>query len=337
MRYGILLPSFWSGQTGRQIQEAGRDAVILAMYLTANDYANMIGLYRLPLSDIQQDLPVLATTVAISEALTWLDASTFAYYDPHSQFTWVREMARVRLDLKPGVSLTVDDRRRIGAASLYDRLPDNPFLGPFYDRYGRQLQLRARRGSTHGGGSPTGSGESPSNPLRGIESPSNPLQIPFSRLGTSTCTSGTDQRSGDQDQVRTHALAPEVLPTEEVRTRADRARARVSLPQRFGTSIAFENDVVSVPRLSHQRFLARLVNGGVTYADAEAQLFEWYPTAIAPFRGRVIADRDLDFWDARFAEWMSPVAGASSSASPRTIGSVVQHNAAFLARRRTVQ
>ena len=57
-RYGVLLPSYWDGPTGKQIQAKGGEAVILGAYLGSNKYANMIGLYELPLLYVLHDLPV---------------------------------------------------------------------------------------------------------------------------------------------------------------------------------------------------------------------------------------------------------------------------------------
>src|ERR1044072_1853552 len=144
MPYGISLPTFWTGTTGRQLQECGKDPVILAKYLSSNNHANMIGLYQIPIATILAELPVLQTAAAIDEALIWLDATEYAHYDRATSFTWVREMARVLLQLVPGEVCSNENRRR-GAVNVYAKLSANPFLGPFYDRYAERLQLPRRR------------------------------------------------------------------------------------------------------------------------------------------------------------------------------------------------
>lgn len=330
MRYGILLPSFWNGDTGRQLQQCGKDAVILAAYLTANDHANMIGLYHIPKPTILRDLPVLENGTILGEALLWLDAADYAFYDTATSFTWVCEMARFRLNLPRGEQMARDDKRRLGAVRAYEQLANNPFLGPFFDRYSAQLQLPRRRGTppTNDAGSDGSSTSRPkglegaSRGLKGLEAPSQ-----------STCVR-TSTRSDQVHQVRTHALTTEVLPPEGVRAQGSGARA-VAAPRGYTASVVFQNDVVNVPRVNHQRFVTRLVNAGVTYAEAEAQLFAWYPVAILPFRGQPIGDRETDFWDKRFAEWLGTTVSARNGGS--SIGAVAARNAEFLSRRRQRQ
>jgi hypothetical protein len=145
--YGILLSSFWDGATGRALQAmgaAGKDSTILALFLSANEFANMIGLYELSFAKIERSLPIIHGRAALSRALAVLRTLEFADYDPTTEFVWVHEMARVRLQLQ-GVPLKADDKRRLGAARLYKALTLNPFLGRFFDRYATELGLVIRR------------------------------------------------------------------------------------------------------------------------------------------------------------------------------------------------
>lgn len=146
--FGILLNSYFDGDTGIRLQQRGsKDAFIVGLFLTANEFTNMIGLYELSLPKLERKLPIVKTRAALRRALEVLDEERYAHYDVKTEFVWVREMARVRLQLK-GQPLAGNDKRTLGAAKVYAHLPLNPFLAPFYDRYGTELRLPVRR---HGG------------------------------------------------------------------------------------------------------------------------------------------------------------------------------------------
>jgi hypothetical protein len=165
--YGITLPDFWDGPTGRAIGAAGgKDAQLLALYLTANREATMIGLYPIELSIVRARMQTL-TPKAIEKALDVLAAVGFADFDRASSHVWVREMAKFRLALhvKP---LDVKDNRIKHAHKLYRECRTNPFLGPFFDRYAADLHMAERRGEA----APEGASE----PLRrGSGAPSKPV------------------------------------------------------------------------------------------------------------------------------------------------------------------
>jgi hypothetical protein len=74
--------------------------------------------------------------------------------------------------------------------------------------------------------------------------------------------------------------------------------------------------VVNVPRFAHARYLQRLVNGGVSTTEAEQRLGGWYAEVCDAWRGRVIGDREGDFWDKRFAEWQGTTAAPVASRRP---------------------
>jgi hypothetical protein len=80
---------------------------------------------------------------------------------------------------------------------------------------------------------------------------------------------------------------------------------------------AYPNDVVGVPMIAHQRYLARLLNAGIDRADAERQLFDWYDSVCREWRGQIIGDRELSFWDKRFEERHGTSASGASSMTGR--------------------
>jgi hypothetical protein len=149
-RYGIYFSTYFTGPTGREIQAAGRDAVILGVYLGVNEHATMIGLYELPMLYLDHDLPVLQSRTHVRrafQALAALPSGPFALYDEGTAHVWIPTMARIRLNLGTGCRLAPRDNRSRAAAALYEDLAPNPFLGEFFDRYGDALQLPRRRAS----------------------------------------------------------------------------------------------------------------------------------------------------------------------------------------------
>jgi hypothetical protein len=141
--YGIVFPEFWTGQTGKAIRAEGKDAQILALYQMTCRYATMIGLYRLLVDDVRAETGLAEKGLVRGfEALGRLG---FSDYDAATQHVWVREMAKYRLNLQRKSPLDVDDNRVKGSQNLYDRLGDNPFLGPFFDRYAKEIRLKRRR------------------------------------------------------------------------------------------------------------------------------------------------------------------------------------------------
>lgn len=142
--YGILSENYWTGDTGRALRErGGRDAQLLGVYLLSNSATNMLGLYRVKLRDIEEEIQIYE--VFLREAFRVLSEESFAFYDPATSFCWVKEMARFRMNLKGTENLQRDDNRVRGANRLYAEMPANPFLGPFYERYSTQLHIRKRR------------------------------------------------------------------------------------------------------------------------------------------------------------------------------------------------
>lgn len=211
--FGIVFDSFLEGTTGKAIQARGKDAVIVATFLLKNRFDNMLGLYDLPLHRLQRTLVVIKSLAAIKKALQALEAESFALYDEATEFVWVREMARVRLQLK-GEPLDPKDKRRTGAIRLYDTLPANPFLGPFFDRYATELGLTSRRDGPPRGqqGACEGASEGASEgTCEGVDvSPQTPLQeqvpVPSTR----------NQEITDQVPApRRTAASPQRVPAED--------------------------------------------------------------------------------------------------------------------------
>jgi hypothetical protein len=142
--YGVIFSRFWTGDTGRELRRrGGKDAQLLGVYLFSNAYMNMLGLYPLKVRDIRDDIDL--SPAQLAKAFAVMQDLEYAFFDPGTNVVWVREMATFRLSLKDRDPLKQNDNRVAGAQRLYSSLPPNPWLGPFYDRYGKILRLRSRR------------------------------------------------------------------------------------------------------------------------------------------------------------------------------------------------
>lgn len=133
--YSILKPQFWTGQTGRQIRQLGRDAQVLALYLLSCPAANMIGIYYL-------SLPTLCHETGLSpkgalKALQSLSEAQFAEYDSVSEVVWVLNMAKYQI----AEQLDSKDKRCKGVWRELISYKTTKFFKPFYERYHKNFNL----------------------------------------------------------------------------------------------------------------------------------------------------------------------------------------------------
>lgn len=221
-QYGVIFPRFWEGTTGRQLQERGSEAVVLAAYLLSCRHANMIGLYELPLVFLERELPVLKNRRAILTAFAALDGVSYATYDLTTEHVWVREMARIRLGLT-GDAINPDDKKHKAVVKLYSSLKPNPFVGLFYDRYRQLLRLKVRReDTTLLVGASEGLVSSEKRHRRGLVAASKPVTGTGTETSTSISTESTSESAAasprDPDQpadnvgVITSLVTKDVLP-----------------------------------------------------------------------------------------------------------------------------
>lgn len=128
------------------------EGVIVAMYLMTSPSSNMLGLFCQPVLYMAHETGL--GLEGASKGLRHCVEAGFCSFDEESEFVWVHEMARYQI----ANEIKASDNRCKGIQKDYDALPDNPFLGAFFDRYSQAFHLTNRRGS-----------EAPSKPLRSQE------------------------------------------------------------------------------------------------------------------------------------------------------------------------
>lgn len=138
--YSKVIASFWTGDTGKALRRRGPDAMLVALYLMTSPTSNMLGLYYQPTLYMAHEtgLGLEGATKGLRDAI---DVG-FCQYDEATEMVWVIEMARYQI----GDALKASDKRSAGVQNAYDALPSNPFLGPFFDRYGDAFCMSHRRG-----------------------------------------------------------------------------------------------------------------------------------------------------------------------------------------------
>ena len=127
--YMKLFPSFWTGETGRQMKKAGIETQLTALYLISNHHASKVGIYYLPIDYISIDVGISVETAF--QAIETLCALGFCCYDHDAQYVWVCEMARYQL----GEGFMVNANRTGKYSRMLSTLPELSFLDGFYKRY----------------------------------------------------------------------------------------------------------------------------------------------------------------------------------------------------------
>jgi hypothetical protein len=138
MGYARIVPSFWTGDTGRSIASCGPEALVVALYLMTSPHANMLGLYYLPRRFLEHETRL--SPKGASKGLRWCIEADFCSYDDATQTVWVHEMAAHQVG-----PLKALDNRCAGFRKRYAGLQKSPFLGPFFDRYCDDFHLVDRR------------------------------------------------------------------------------------------------------------------------------------------------------------------------------------------------
>lgn len=136
--YAKIEPKAWHGQTMKALRKSP-EGLIVSLYLMSSPSSNMLGLYAQPIL-------YMAYETGLGEEGAWKGleaciAADFCSYDTPSEMVWVHEMAKYQI----APSLKATDLRCKGIQKDYQALPNNPFLGPFFDRYADDFHLPVRR------------------------------------------------------------------------------------------------------------------------------------------------------------------------------------------------
>ena len=137
--YSKAEPKMWHGATMKALRRRGPEGVIVALYLMTSPSSNMLGLFSQPVLYMAHETGL--GFEGASKGLRDCIEVGFCSYDEDSEMVWVHEMARYQI----AQSLKATDLRCKGVQREYEGLPDNPFLGPFFDRYGEAFHLTERR------------------------------------------------------------------------------------------------------------------------------------------------------------------------------------------------
>lgn len=137
--YSKVSPQFWIGTTGKKLRAKGTSSQLVAMYLMTCPHANMLGLYYLPKIYISHECGL--TIEEASMGLAGAIEADFCRYDDDSEMVWVPEMAAYQI----AASLSSGDKRCLGVQNEYNGLPANPYLGPFFDKYGVAFNMTKKR------------------------------------------------------------------------------------------------------------------------------------------------------------------------------------------------
>lgn len=140
--FAQVMPTFWTGETGKAIK-GKPELQVLAFYLITNPHANALGLYYLPIPFITHETGL--TEKKVREGFRKL--GDFCKYDAASEFVWVTEMASFQLG-----NMSATDNRMKGLLRAWQGLPANPFTADFWTKYGEKygFERRASKGLSKG-------------------------------------------------------------------------------------------------------------------------------------------------------------------------------------------
>lgn len=157
--YAKVVPKMWHGKTMKALRKHP-EALIVAMYLITSPSSNMLGLFAQPVMYMAYETGL--GIEGASKGLQQCVAAGFCSYDEESEFVFVHEMASYQI----ASELSPKDKQCVGIQKAYDALPDNPFLGAWYDRYAAAFHLTNRR---EGEPAEQGGYQAPSEPHRSQE------------------------------------------------------------------------------------------------------------------------------------------------------------------------
>ena len=132
--YGMLPTAFWSDKDFKAIRSLTDRLFKLYIYLHSSPYGNSIGLYRLTIGALADDL--VATSDQALEDLKNLEASGLIMYDKEDSFVWVINQVECQITYAKA-----EGNAAIGMAKVFRGLPDMPLKQAFGEKYRNMLPL----------------------------------------------------------------------------------------------------------------------------------------------------------------------------------------------------
>ena len=135
---GIIRARFWTNTAGRALRQLPAEVRELMLYLHTCDEADEepFGLYKL---DVDKAVMLLGRDKSVVQAgLTGLEQLQLVHFDPETTWIFVREHAALQV---PKLPLSLGDMKCRAARLWYRRLPLNPWLGEWWDKYGDDFNL----------------------------------------------------------------------------------------------------------------------------------------------------------------------------------------------------
>ena len=134
-KYAVILPTFWTGETGKKMRGMGSDVRTLATYLMTGPQSNMIGIYYIPIPTMAYETGM--DVRGIEGALMGLAEIGFTEYDYEREMVYVPEMAKYQVaeELKKGDKRVVNIKKQLGL------LRGHRFSAEFKQRYGKCFHL----------------------------------------------------------------------------------------------------------------------------------------------------------------------------------------------------
>lgn len=133
--YSAVVPTFWTGKTGKEIRALGPECQVVALYLLTSPHSNMIGLYYLPKIYLAHETGI--PMQGACKALQSLSEVHFCTYDDDAETVFVHEMARYQI----GTELVATDKRVKGVENELKKFHNNPLLKAFLRRYADAYHL----------------------------------------------------------------------------------------------------------------------------------------------------------------------------------------------------
>jgi hypothetical protein len=266
--YRAVFGSFWTGDTGKQLKRAGRDAQVLAAYLMTSPHGTFIGVYHLPKAYIEADTGLTAS--AITRELKTLRRLRFATYLDADEWVFVINAYFHQCADDEGHLPAEGDNRVAGARAILGRAP-KPLQRAFAERYGPPFQ-----------------GATPA-PSKGL---TQPLADQVQVQETGTGTGNSEQGEGPGEGAATPAAGA------AAHTRRSRAGKNGTKTHRFAVAFDWR---VPVPDELHRQFIGQLA-GDPLANDADLKTF--YEATTTKWAKADIGDDPFKFWKSRFLEWI---------------------------------